>query len=61
MTAPIDPVKEGASRWTAQTVGMSWDILDRMEQAVAKVREIPGTPATCFVQGPWNADITSLK
>ncbi len=26
-------------RWTAQTVGMSWDILDRMERAVAKVRE----------------------
>jgi hypothetical protein len=27
------------SRWTAQTVGMNWDILDRMELAVAKVRE----------------------
>lgn len=27
------------SHWTAQTVGMSWDILDRMERAVAKVRE----------------------
>jgi len=26
-------------RWTAQTVGMSLDILDRMERAVAKVRE----------------------
>jgi hypothetical protein len=28
-----------AERWTAQTVGMSVDILDRMERAVAKVRE----------------------
>src|SRR5437763_4803037 len=27
------------SHWTAQIVGMSRDILDRMEQAVAKVRE----------------------
>jgi hypothetical protein len=26
-------------RWTTQTVGMSADILDRMERAVAKVRE----------------------
>jgi len=26
-------------RWTAQTVGMNEDILDRMERAVAKVRE----------------------
>ena len=26
-------------RWTAQTVGMDWDILDRMERAVATVRE----------------------
>jgi len=33
MTAPLQ------SRWTAQTVGMSYDILDRMERAVAKVRE----------------------
>ena len=31
--------KDASSRWTAQTVGMSWDILDRMERAVAKVRE----------------------
>ena len=28
-----------SSRWTAQTVGMGVDILDRMERAVAKVRE----------------------
>src|SRR5205823_12887358 len=28
-----------SQRWTAQTVGMSVDILDRMERAVAKVRE----------------------
>jgi hypothetical protein len=27
------------SRWTAQTVGMGWDILDRMERAVTRVRE----------------------
>ena len=39
MTAPIDQSRDNASRWTAQTVGMSWDILDRMERAVAKVRE----------------------
>src|SRR5208282_4800001 len=28
-----------ASRWTAETVGMGTEILDRMERAVAKVRE----------------------
>jgi hypothetical protein len=39
MTAPIQQSQDGVSRWTAQTVGMSWDILDRMERAVAKVRE----------------------
>jgi hypothetical protein len=39
MTAPIYPSPDEASRWTTQTVGMSWDILDRMERAVAKVRE----------------------
>src|SRR5947209_12758314 len=39
MTAPIHPSQESVSRWTAQTVGMSWDILDRMERAVARVRE----------------------
>jgi hypothetical protein len=33
------PSQDGAPRWTAQTVGMSFDILDRMERAVAKVRE----------------------
>ncbi|HEV3256239.1 MAG TPA: hypothetical protein VG013_05110 [Gemmataceae bacterium] len=35
------------SRWTPQTVGMDWDILDRMERAVAKVRErlLPATAA----------------
>jgi hypothetical protein len=30
---------DNGSRWTAQTVGMNGDILDRMERAVAKVRE----------------------
>ncbi len=39
MTAPIHQSKDSASRWTAQTVGMNEDILDRMERAVAKVRE----------------------
>src|SRR5271169_4275302 len=39
MTAPIHPSQDSGSRWTAQTVGMSVDILDRMERAVAKVRE----------------------
>src|ERR1700680_4301814 len=39
MTAPIHQSQDNGPRWTAQTVGMSWDILDRMERAVAKVRE----------------------
>jgi hypothetical protein len=39
MTVPIHQSPDNVSRWTAQTVGMSWDILDRMERAVAKVRE----------------------
>ena len=39
MTAPMDQIQDGVTRWTAQTVGMSIDILDRMERAVAKVRE----------------------
>ncbi len=39
MTAPIHPSQDTLPRRTAQTVGMSWDILDRMERAVAKVRE----------------------
>src|SRR2546430_3176854 len=39
MTAPMDQSQDSPSRWTAQTVRMSWDILDRMERAVAKVRE----------------------
>src|SRR5712692_8758984 len=39
MTAPIHHSSDsGGLRWTAQTVGMNWDILDRMERAVAKVR-----------------------
>jgi len=36
MTAPI---RQSPDSQTAQTVGMSCDILDRMERAVAKVRE----------------------
>jgi len=39
MTAPIQEPQDSVARWTAQTVGMDWDILDRMERAVAKVRE----------------------
>jgi hypothetical protein len=39
MTAPIHPSQDDSSRWTAETVGMSWDILGRMERAVEKVRE----------------------
>lgn len=39
MSAPIYPSPNSASRWTAQTVGMSEEILYRMERAVAKVRE----------------------
>jgi hypothetical protein len=31
--------EESVSRWTAQIIGMDWDIVDRMEHAVAKVRE----------------------
>jgi hypothetical protein len=39
MTTPSQQSQDNVPRWTAQTVGMSWDILDRMERAVAKVRE----------------------
>src|SRR5579863_9836714 len=39
MTAPIHQSQDSASRWTAQTVGMNWNVLDRMERAVSKVRE----------------------
>lgn len=39
MTAPIHQTEDGIQRWTAQTVSMGPEILDRMERAVAKVRE----------------------
>lgn len=39
MTAPIHQTEAGIQRWTAQTVSMGPEILDRMERAVAKVRE----------------------
>src|SRR5437588_8962071 len=39
MTAPVPQSPESVPSWTAQTVGMNGDILDRMERAVAKVRE----------------------
>ena len=39
MRSPSEHPRSTAAPWTAQTVGMSVEILDRMEQAVAKVRE----------------------
>jgi hypothetical protein len=39
MTTPIHPSRNPVPPWTAQAVGMGWDILDRMERAVAKVRD----------------------
>src|SRR6478609_11536436 len=39
MTTPTPPSQSRVSRWTAQTVSMDVAILDRMERAVAKVRE----------------------
>src|SRR5436853_4685732 len=39
MIGPTDHSRDSLPRWTAQTVGMGLDILDRMERAVAKVRE----------------------
>src|SRR5207245_8919620 len=39
MTGPMHQSQDTMACWTTQTVGMGWDILDRMERAVAKVRE----------------------
>jgi hypothetical protein len=39
MSAPTHQFPDDLSRWTAGVVNMSVDILDRMERAVAKVRE----------------------
>lgn len=39
MTAPIRPSRDAGAAWTAQTVDMGRDIVDRMERAVAKVRD----------------------
>jgi hypothetical protein len=39
MTVSRYQTQGSLSPWTAQTVGMNQDILDRMERAVAKVRE----------------------
>lgn len=39
MTAPMHRSQDHPPGWTAQTVGMDASILDRMERAVAKVRE----------------------
>ncbi len=39
MTTPLHTTQTGPRGQRATTVAMSWDILDRMERAVAKVRE----------------------
>src|SRR3954470_23956856 len=39
MPTPPDLSPNDAQQWTAKTVSMSVEILDRMERAVAKVRE----------------------
>src|SRR6478752_10866410 len=39
MTASPNLPANDSQRWTAQTVGMGVEILDRMERAVANVRE----------------------
>jgi hypothetical protein len=39
MPASTDSSEKSLQSWTTETVGMSPDILDRMERAVAKVRE----------------------
>ena len=39
MTLPTNQPLDRDDRWTAQTVGMGVEILDRMERAVAKVRD----------------------
>src|SRR5438876_7895629 len=39
MPAPHQQTEDSAQRWTTQTVSMGVEILDRMERAVAKVRE----------------------
>ena len=52
MPAPIRPSQDRISPWTAQTVGMSYDILDRMERAVAKVRERLLRATACSIFRP---------
>lgn len=39
MSLPNPHAADRGSRWTAQAVGMGWDVMDRMERAVAGVRE----------------------
>src|SRR3977135_3448017 len=39
MIAPTNQPQDPAQRWTPQTVSMGVELLDRMERAVAKVRE----------------------
>jgi hypothetical protein len=39
MTVPVHRPQENTSHWTAQTIGMGWHILERMERAVTKVRD----------------------
>ena len=55
MTTPMNLTQDGRAPWTAQTVGMSSDILDRMERAVAKVRErlLRATAVLNRIGGPY--------
>ena len=39
MNGSVHHSLDNVTRWTALTVGMDWDILERMERAVANVRE----------------------
>jgi hypothetical protein len=39
MTTPLPSLPDPSARWTSETVSMGPEILDRMERAVAKVRE----------------------
>jgi hypothetical protein len=39
MSTPTQKTKDSPARWTVTTAAMDWAILDRMERAVAKVRE----------------------
>jgi hypothetical protein len=55
MATPNGPSQIDSSRWMAQTVGMTSNILDRMERAVARVRErlLRATAALDQAQVPY--------